>query len=91
MSDLDTTPDVTERVASGVGRPVAEVYPVRTVPLGGIRGINVERLLPHRGLPTVGAWCFYDHFGLVPGHGTDRIPAPELPNLRLTPRGRHLT
>jgi quercetin 2,3-dioxygenase len=25
-------------------------------------------------------------FGTVPGHGTDRIPAPELPNVRLTPR-----
>jgi len=63
VSNLDTQPDVTKCVASGVGRPVAETYPARTVPLGGIRGINVERVLPHRGLPTVGAWCFYDHFG----------------------------
>jgi hypothetical protein len=30
-------------------------------------------------------------FGVIPAHGTDRIPAPELPNLRLTPRKRHLT
>jgi redox-sensitive bicupin YhaK (pirin superfamily) len=35
----------------------------REVPLGGVRGITVHRTLPHRGLPTVGAWCFVDHFG----------------------------
>jgi hypothetical protein len=27
-------------------------------------------------------------FGAVPGHGDERIPAPALPNLRLTPRRR---
>lgn len=35
----------------------------REVPLGGIRALNVWRTLPHRDLPTVGAWCFLDHFG----------------------------
>jgi redox-sensitive bicupin YhaK (pirin superfamily) len=35
----------------------------REVPLGGVRGITVHRTLPQRGLPTVGAWCFVDHFG----------------------------
>ena len=35
----------------------------REVPLGGIRALNVWRTLPHRELPTVGAWCFVDHFG----------------------------
>jgi redox-sensitive bicupin YhaK (pirin superfamily) len=35
----------------------------REVPLGGIRGLTVHRTLPHRALPTVGAWCFVDHFG----------------------------
>ncbi|HUQ00245.1 MAG TPA: pirin family protein [Aeromicrobium sp.] len=35
----------------------------REVPLGGIRALNVWRTLPHRDLPTVGAWCFIDHFG----------------------------
>ena len=35
----------------------------REVPLGGVRGLTVHRTLPHRGLPTVGAWCFVDHFG----------------------------
>jgi redox-sensitive bicupin YhaK (pirin superfamily) len=35
----------------------------REVPLGGVRGLLVHRTLPHRDLPTVGAWCFVDHFG----------------------------
>src|SRR4029079_14332823 len=35
----------------------------REVPLGGIRALNVWRTLHHRELPTVGAWCFIDHFG----------------------------
>ena len=35
----------------------------REVPLGGIRAMQVRRLLPQRALPTVGAWCFLDRFG----------------------------
>lgn len=35
----------------------------REVPLGGLRGLTVHRTLPQRGFPTVGAWCFVDHFG----------------------------
>ena len=35
----------------------------RDVPLGGVRGITVHRTLPHRSRPTIGAWCFVDHFG----------------------------
>ena len=35
----------------------------RTVPLGGLRGLQVDRTLPTKGLPTIGAWCFLDHFG----------------------------
>lgn len=41
----------------------ARTLAARTVPLGGIRAIEVQRTLPHRDLPTVGAWCFLDHFG----------------------------
>ncbi|MFB9376464.1 pirin family protein [Kineococcus gynurae] len=37
--------------------------PGRTVPLGGVRGMSVTRWLPHRGLPTVGPWCFLDRIG----------------------------
>jgi redox-sensitive bicupin YhaK (pirin superfamily) len=39
------------------------VLEARAVPLGGVRAIKVDRLLPHRTLPTVGAWCFLDRFG----------------------------
>ncbi len=35
----------------------------REVPLGGVRGMTVLRTLPHRDLPTIGAWCFLDRFG----------------------------
>lgn len=35
----------------------------REVPLGGVRNIFVLRTLPHRNLPTIGAWCFLDRFG----------------------------
>ena len=35
----------------------------RDVPLGGVRAMEVRRILPHRELPMVGAWCFLDRFG----------------------------
>lgn len=41
----------------------AEIMPAREVPLGGLRSMNVQRALPQRALPTVGAWCFLDRFG----------------------------
>ncbi|MFB9837981.1 pirin family protein [Actinoallomurus acaciae] len=63
MSDLDAHPAITEaRPAAGEGA-VLELYESRQVPLGGVRGMRVDRLLPHRSLPTVGAWCFLDRFG----------------------------
>lgn len=40
-----------------------ETLGAREVPLGGLRGLTVHRTLPQRGFPTVGAWCFVDHFG----------------------------
>ncbi|MFJ4998300.1 pirin family protein [Microbacterium sp. NPDC088619] len=46
--------------------PIGErrlVLEPREVPLGGVRGMNVLRVLPHRNLPTIGAWCFLDRFG----------------------------
>jgi redox-sensitive bicupin YhaK (pirin superfamily) len=43
--------------------PGDRVLEPREVPLGGVRGLTVHRTLPHRDLPTVGAWCFVDHFG----------------------------
>ncbi len=35
----------------------------RSVPLGGLRGLEVDRTLPVMGLPTIGPWCFLDQFG----------------------------
>jgi redox-sensitive bicupin YhaK (pirin superfamily) len=52
MSDQGTSP------SGGV-----RLLDARAVPLGGVRAIRVDRLLPHRSLPTVGAWCFLDRFG----------------------------
>jgi redox-sensitive bicupin YhaK (pirin superfamily) len=63
MSNLETTPDVTLCHPAADDRAVAQLYTPRAVPLGGLRGIQVDRLMPQRALPTVGAWCFLDHFG----------------------------
>ncbi|WP_227997176.1 pirin family protein [Nocardia australiensis] len=63
MSDLDPCPAEVLCEAGPCPGPVAEFYPAREVPLGGVRGVFVERVLPQRDLPTVGAWCFLDHFG----------------------------
>lgn len=46
--------------------PRAEVLPAREVPLGGLRAITVNRSLPQRNVPTIGAWCFLDRFGPEP-------------------------
>jgi redox-sensitive bicupin YhaK (pirin superfamily) len=61
---------------TGIG-PRAAVLPAREVPLGGLRSMNVQRALPQRALPTVGAWCFLDRFG--PQHTTMRVePHPHM-------------
>jgi redox-sensitive bicupin YhaK (pirin superfamily) len=66
MSNLDVHPDVTECRTAADDHAVALLFAPRDVPLGGLRGIHVDRLLPQRSLPTVGAWCFLDLFG--PSH-----------------------
>jgi len=43
--------------------PRSILLEAREVPLGGVRAMNVRRTLPHRDVPTVGAWCFLDRFG----------------------------
>ncbi len=43
--------------------PRAMRLEARDVPLGGVRAMEVRRILPHRELPMVGAWCFLDRFG----------------------------
>ena len=51
------------------------LVPSREVPLGGLRGIQVNRTLPHRAPPTVGAWCFVDCFGPT-GRPMQVLPHP---------------
>jgi redox-sensitive bicupin YhaK (pirin superfamily) len=63
MSNLDANPAEQDCRAKGDPGPVVELYEARDVPLGGVRGVHVMRTLPQRALPTVGAWCFLDHFG----------------------------
>ena len=43
--------------------PRAAVLGAREVPLGGVRGMTVRRVLPSKDVPTIGAWCFLDRFG----------------------------
>lgn len=40
-----------------------EIITAREVPLGGPRAMTVHRTLPQRQRSTIGAWCFFDHFG----------------------------
>jgi redox-sensitive bicupin YhaK (pirin superfamily) len=63
VSDLDARPAVTETHAVAGDGAVVEFFESRRVPLGGIRDMRVDRVLPHRSLPTVGGWCFLDQFG----------------------------
>jgi redox-sensitive bicupin YhaK (pirin superfamily) len=63
MSNLDANPAEQDCRAKGDPGPLAELHEPRDVPLGGVRGVHVMRTLPQRVLPTVGAWCFLDHFG----------------------------
>jgi redox-sensitive bicupin YhaK (pirin superfamily) len=70
MSNLDVHPEETP-CRSAAETAVTEFFPAREVPLGGIRGIKVDRVLPQRTLPTVGGWCFLDRFG--PRHADMRV------------------
>ena len=80
MSDLDSGPDVAAVAQSQLRPgPRADFFPSREVPLGGVRGVTVHRSLPQRDLPTVGSWCFLDHFGsggpqTPTGHDIDPHP-----------------
>jgi quercetin 2,3-dioxygenase len=62
MSNLDANPAEQDCRAKDDPGPVVEFHEARDVPLGGVRGVHVMRALPQRVLPTVGAWCFLDHF-----------------------------
>lgn len=60
---VDTPDPAAAPAPEPVTQPLAELLPGRDVPLGGVRGMSVTRWLPHRALPTVGAWCFLDRIG----------------------------
>ena len=63
MSNLDRSPAlaVSERADRVSPQPAHELLPAREVDLG--EGTPVRRLLPKRQRSTIGAWCFFDHFG----------------------------
>ncbi|MFD4457079.1 pirin family protein [Nocardia sp. NPDC058480] len=82
MSDREIDPDEALCEPSPRPGPITELYPAREVPLGGVRGVYVERTLPQRDLPTVGAWCFLDRFGSAAateaGASPDILPHPHI-------------
>lgn len=75
MTDLEVNPPELDCQGAHT-RPGPELIrlPARRVPLGGVRAAVVDRILPHRDLPTVGAWCFLDSF--TPGD----VPMNVLPH-----------
>ncbi|MEJ3403906.1 pirin family protein [Rathayibacter sp. YIM 133350] len=66
MSNLERDPAelVADAGPAAVGPVDVQVLTAREVPLGGPRAMPVHRTLPQRGRPTIGAWCFADHYGL---------------------------
>lgn len=79
MSNLEKHPDElildepADATASAVPTGV-QVLEAREVPLGGPRAMKVHRTLPQRGRPTIGAWCFADHYG--PGDSDSMVVPP---------------
>ncbi|NLG46330.1 pirin family protein [Gordonia sp. (in: high G+C Gram-positive bacteria)] len=77
MSNIEAEPAEIECVScpeEGI-----EVIEARSVPLGGIRAMKVNRTLPTRDRSMVGAWCFADHYGPEPvsqSGGMQVIPHP---------------
>lgn len=66
--------------APGAASGSVQILEAREVPLGGPRAMKVHRTLPQRGRPTIGAWCFADHYG--PGD-TDSMVVPPHPHTGL--------
>jgi quercetin 2,3-dioxygenase len=82
VSNLERDPRETvcgAATATLTAPPPFRLLQPREVPLGGPRGIEVRRTLPHREVRTVGAWCFADHYGPHPvtaGRGMRVPPHP---------------
>ena len=77
MSNLERDPRETVSGGTAVAEPVWAELEGRIVPLG--RYAMVRRFLPHRARPTVGAWCFVDHYGpddVTAGPGMSIPPHP---------------
>jgi redox-sensitive bicupin YhaK (pirin superfamily) len=75
MTNLEVSPPEQDcsRVDHGRG---TQLITSREVPLGGVRQITVHRTLPSRDLPTIGAWCFLDHFGPADPESMVVLPHP---------------
>lgn len=75
MTNLEVRPPEQDcsRVDHGPGTVLVEG---RDVPLGGVRQITVNRTLPSRELPTIGAWCFLDRFGPAAPDAMVVLPHP---------------
>ena len=61
-ADAEASAEDVQHASASVG-PQTLRLEAREVPLGGVRAMEVRRILPHRDLPMVGAWCFLDRFG----------------------------
>jgi quercetin 2,3-dioxygenase len=60
-----------------------EILEPREVPLGGPRALPVRRTLPQRARSLVGAWCFVDSYGPVPGDHAGTMDVPPHPHTGL--------
>jgi redox-sensitive bicupin YhaK (pirin superfamily) len=85
VSNLERHPD--ETLAGGLAMvsaaPTRRLLEPREVPLGGTRAMLVRRTLPHRDLPTVGAWCFADDYGPSDVRGSAGMHVPPHPHTGL--------
>ena len=75
MTNLDVRPVEQDCTTTGP-HPGIELIMGRDVPLGGVRQITVNRTLPSRNIPTIGAWCFLDRFGPAPADSMVVLPHP---------------
>jgi redox-sensitive bicupin YhaK (pirin superfamily) len=69
---------LTEAPTAGI-----EILEPREVPLGGPRALPVRRTLPQRARSLVGAWCFVDSYGPVPGDRAGTMDVPPHPHTGL--------
>ena len=83
VSNLERRPAETLTGAVPQPRSGRRVLEPREVPLGGPRAMVVRRTLPHRELPTIGAWCFLDDYGPHDVTGTAGMQVPPHPHTGL--------